>query len=312
MSSLSPLCHCMVLVTCHDYQNTIQTSISCSPAHPATCQHIECKNIHCPSSSLRIASQNAFQQDSNGDCWAELPLQITNSNGGRHLPCCYVPIWNQVPMIINGLLDHHITDWISANRNCIIALLFVTFMIEFWTNYLAEDWEEDMLHKLLSMTLGNSTFWDCTVAIQAKNSLLQGTISHLPDDKPWYQLAAGMEIWLSQKISIEKLNKVPEFCKWLNKVQRCNEGLCANREEYECIKKDMRDSSHHTNNYTEPSSCCVPNNDNLAPTVPFAPCKQCPKLLETECKLLNDHDGWLCCQLSQRHTSGSHHLGNVM
>lgn len=101
---------------------------------------------------------------------------------------------DQVPIILGSLLDHHVTDWISADRDRIVALPFVAFMIEFRTNYLAEDWEEDTLCELLSMTQGGSTFWDYAVAIQANNSLLQGTTSHLPDDKLQHQLAASMEV----------------------------------------------------------------------------------------------------------------------
>ena len=56
---------------------TIPTSISCSPARPAMCQHIESKNIHFPSSSLWIASRNAFQQDSKMLC----PIQKHRSSG---------------------------------------------------------------------------------------------------------------------------------------------------------------------------------------------------------------------------------------
>lgn len=189
---------------------------------------------------------------------------------------------DQVPMILGRLLDHRVTDWISADRNHMVALPFVAFMIEFQTNYLAEDWEEDTLHELLSMTQGSSTFWDYAVTIQATNSFLQGTTSHLPEDKLQHQLAAGMEIRLSKKISIEKLNKVPEFRKWLNKVRRCDEGLRVDREEYKQIAKDTRDSNCRANNYAEPFSCHVPNNNSQAPTVPFAPRKQCPTLLNTE------------------------------
>ena len=93
------------------------------------------------------------------------------------------------------------------------------------------------------MTQGTSSFWDYAVAIQSKNSLLRGTVSQLPDDKLRHQLVAGMEVRLSKKVSSEKLNKVADFHRWLNEVRRCNEVLCAEREEYERIAKDNRESS---------------------------------------------------------------------
>jgi hypothetical protein len=67
-----------------------------------------------------------------------------------------------------------------------------------------------------------------------------------------------MEIRLSKKVSSEKVNKVTEFRKWLNEVRRCDEVLLAEREEYEHIAKDNRDSSRHANNFSEPSSCHSP------------------------------------------------------
>jgi hypothetical protein len=85
--------------------------------------------------------------------------------------------------IIGGILDDRVTDWIIAERKCLIALSFDVFMMDFRQNYLAEDWEEDTLRELLSMSQGSNSFWDYAVAVQSKNALLRGTTSHLPDDK---------------------------------------------------------------------------------------------------------------------------------
>jgi hypothetical protein len=156
---------------------------------------------------------------------------------------------DQVSLIVSGLLDNHVTDWIGSDCERIVSFPFATFMIEFRSNYLVEDWEEDTLRKLLSMTQGSSSFWDYTVAVQSKNSLIRNTASHLPDDKLHHLLGAGMEIRLS-KVSSEKVNKVMDFHKWLNEVRRCDEVLRAEREEYERIAKDNRDSSRRAN-FTE-------------------------------------------------------------
>src|ERR1700691_3493025 len=120
---------------------------------------------------------------------------------------------DQVTLILSGILDDHIGDWISADRDPLVTLSFNAFMVEFRLNYLAEDWEEDTLHKLLGMTQGTSSFWDYAVAIQSKNSLLHETPLHLPDDKLCQQIGVGMEVRLSKKVSAEKLNKVVDFHK---------------------------------------------------------------------------------------------------
>jgi hypothetical protein len=77
-----------------------------------------------------------------------------------------------VSLIIGGIMDSHVNDWIVSNCDRLVALPFSAFMSKFHLNYLAEDWEEDTLRELLSMTQGTSSFWDYTFAMQSKNSLL--------------------------------------------------------------------------------------------------------------------------------------------
>ena len=154
---------------------------------------------------------------------------------------------DQVLLIIDGIMDSHVNDWIISDRDRLVALPFSMFMSKFCLNYLTEDWEEDTLHELLSMTQGTSLFWDYAITIQSKNSLLQGTISHMPNDKLCHQLGANVEIRLFKKVSLEKVNKVLDFCKWLNDVRRCDDVLHMEREEYECIVRDNRESSPQMN-----------------------------------------------------------------
>jgi hypothetical protein len=91
------------------------------------------------------------------------------------------------------------------------------------------------------MMQGTSCFWDYTVAVQSKNSLLCSTTTHLPDDKLCHQLGAGMEVRLLKKVSVEKVNKVEEFRKWLNDVRRCDDVLCAERGVQVHCKGKQRD-----------------------------------------------------------------------
>jgi hypothetical protein len=211
---------------------------------------------------------------------------------------------DQVSLIIGGILDDCVTDWIIAEHKHLIALSFNVFMMDFRQNYLAEDWEEDTLRELLSMSQGTNSFWDYAIAIQSKNALLHGMTSHLPDDKLRHQIGAGMEVCLSKKVSSEKLNKILDFRKWLNEVKQCDDVLLAEREEYERIAKENHDTSRRSNYTSKPSFRCTPsNNNNSSQTAPFASttnipitCKQCPKLLDSECKLLNKNKGCLKCR----------------
>lgn len=81
----------------------------------------------------------------------------------------------QVHKILAGLCDNHIQDWITVDCDCFLMLSFTNFMQEFHAMYLPEDWEEITRIELLAMTQGSDTFWDFSVTIQSKNSLLRNT-----------------------------------------------------------------------------------------------------------------------------------------
>jgi hypothetical protein len=117
-----------------------------------------------------------------------------------------------------------------------------------------------------------------------------------------------METCLSKKVGREKVNKVLDFCKWLNEVKRSDDPLHDDRE-YKCLLKDSRDVSHHVNSAIKPSRC-VPNPNNSNPSTSTANstalCKQCPTLLQSKHQLLKDNDGCLKC----RCVFVNHHAAN--
>jgi len=55
-----------------------------------------------------------------------------------------IPADKQVWKIPAGIKDHHIKDWISVEREALLALTFEEFMVEFRTNYLEEDLESQL------------------------------------------------------------------------------------------------------------------------------------------------------------------------
>jgi len=115
-----------------------------------------------------------------------------------------IPADKQVQKILTGIKDHRIKDWISVERETLLALSFKDFMSEFHTNYLEEDWESTTRHQLLTMTQGNQVFWTFAVALQAKNSLLINTPSYLQKDKLRHQIEAGIDAKLAKKCDAEK------------------------------------------------------------------------------------------------------------
>ena len=153
-----------------------------------------------------------------------------------------IPGDDQVSMIVGGLLDTRVADWIDTDRMCIVDLSFADFMDEFRHAYLEEDWEEDTRRDVLGMSQGSDSFWDYAVSLQSKNSLLRGTTSHLSDEQLRHQLGAGMELRLSKKIGGKKVNKIVDFRRWLNEMKHFDDQIRDECEEYERIFKESREA----------------------------------------------------------------------
>ena len=89
-----------------------------------------------------------------------------------------VPADKQVAMVVPGLKDIHICDWLAADHKHLIALPFPGFMKELRENYLHQDWEDQVHNNILMLTLAgaNTTFWNWVQHLLKLNCLLQGRL----------------------------------------------------------------------------------------------------------------------------------------
>ena len=85
----------------------------------------------------------------------------------------------QVRKVIAGPHNPHIQDWVRVNCDRLLQLKFAMFILEFKAAYLPKDWEEIMQIELLQLTQGSNNFWDFTVQVQTKNSILIDTPTSL-------------------------------------------------------------------------------------------------------------------------------------
>jgi len=90
-----------------------------------------------------------------------------------------VPDDKQVTMIIPGIKDLHICDWIAAECARIVTLPFAEFMTKMRLNYLPQDWEDQVCNDILTSTLTTSkmSFWNWLQHLLKLNCLLCGTSS---------------------------------------------------------------------------------------------------------------------------------------
>jgi hypothetical protein len=159
----------------------------------------------------------------------------------------------QVRKILTCLRDSRIKDWISTDRDRLLQLSFSEFMKEFRAAYLDDDWEEGVRRELGNMMQGPQSFWDYAIQVQAKNSLLISTASHLDEDKLRHRIEAGMEESLSRHCVMAKMNQEKSFKKWVIEVKKRDDLMHAERKEFEIITKSTRELSCKANPLGEPS-----------------------------------------------------------
>jgi hypothetical protein len=94
-----------------------------------------------------------------------------------------------------------------------------------------------MCRELGRMSQGNEPFWDFNIRVQAKNSLLMNTTSHLNEEKLRHQLESGMDELLAARCNHSKLSQVVGFKQWINDVRNIDELMRAERHEFEKIAK---------------------------------------------------------------------------
>jgi hypothetical protein len=211
----------------------------------------------------------------------------------------------QVKKILPGLRDSCIRDWLASDRERIRELTFDDFMNEFRAAYLDEDWEENMRRELGGMTQGKDSFWDYTIRVQSKNSLLTGTPSHLSQEKLRHCIEVGMNDLLAHRCANAKANKEGEIKKWLADMKRIEDTMRAERREFEEIAKVACDNGRHSNALGEPSNHTnVSSTRDAAKGAPIS--GKLPKLTELERRLLFDNEGCLkCCRFFVNHKSAT-------
>jgi hypothetical protein len=111
-----------------------------------------------------------------------------------------VPAEKQVCRILAGLHDIRIQDWVGVHRECLLDMIFAAFMDEFKTAYLPKDWGKITCIEL-QLNQGSDSFWDFCVQVQAKNSTLSGTKSHLDDTQLRHHVESGMSAKLALRSS---------------------------------------------------------------------------------------------------------------
>jgi len=221
-----------------------------------------------------------------------------------------VPADKQVSLILPGIKDICMCDWIMADQACITSLTFTNFIKEPHENYLQNDWEDQIWNNILTSTLASSkkSFWNWSQQLLSLNCLLHNTPSVFNDVALRNHLKAHLDNELKEKLKHSKAQNDKVFKTWVATVCLLDEARTTkNKHQLDLIEGALQCQAKcqatdtnalcgpsHCNNTTSSSSTSSSTSNCLAP------------LAEGERSLLNEHDGCTKC----RHFYIGHHSHN--
>jgi len=213
-----------------------------------------------------------------------------------------VPSEKQVTMIIPGIKDLRIHDWISAECTHLVNLPFVDFMKEMRVNYLHQDWEDQIQNQILTSTLTSlkTSFWNWSQKLLKLNCLLCGTPSVFDDAAIHNYLKAHLdeELWACLKHNEAHKDKVLKS--WIMSVHLIDEACTVKMKRHcELIEETLNHQAKCQNTKMDtlcgPSHCGNTSQSNAVSGIWSSNFVKLPPLTNTECTLLHEHDGCTKC-----------------
>jgi len=131
-----------------------------------------------------------------------------------------VPADKQVSLILPGIKDICIRDWITVDEARITSLPFDNFIKELCENYLQNDWEDQIHNQILTSTLVTSkkSFWNWSQQLLSLNCLLCNTPSVFDDVTLCNHLKAHLNDELKEKVKHSEGHNNKVFKTWVTAV----------------------------------------------------------------------------------------------
>ena len=167
-----------------------------------------------------------------------------------------VPAEKQVTMVIPGIKDLRIRNWITAERARIVALPFADFMAEMRLHYLPPDWEDQVRNEILTSTLTSSgtSFWNWSQQLLKLNCLLRRTPSVFDDPTLRNHLEAHLDNELKAKLRHSKACKDKVLKSWVVSVHLLDEARAVEtKRQCELIEETLQQQAKKQNTNSGPS-----------------------------------------------------------
>ena len=211
-----------------------------------------------------------------------------------------VPADKKVAFILPGIKDFRIHNWVAADCATIIALPFTAFMSQLCDNSLHPDWEDHVCDKILKLVLDptKGSFWDWSQNVIKLNCLLRDTPSLFDDTTLWNQLDAHLDDDLKDHVKHSKAKKEKTLKSWVDAVHRLDETqISENKRQREFIEESLNQhqskcratEANPLRNETNKNHRTYSSSSTSSTYIPL------PVLLDSECTLLNNHNGCTKC-----------------
>ena len=209
-----------------------------------------------------------------------------------------VPADKQVTMIIPGIKDIRIRDWIGANRDRIVALTFAEFMKEMRLNYLPQDWEDQVQNDILTSMLTTSalSFWNWSQKVIKLNCLLRNTASAFDDNALRNHLEAHLDDELKAKVRHSDARKDKNLKMWVAAVCLLDEARAVEtKRQREFIEETLQCQAKRQNTNTSRRGNTSQNNTSTSSSSTSTSYTRLPALTDGERTLLNENEGCTKC-----------------
>ena len=214
-----------------------------------------------------------------------------------------VPTEKQVAMVIPGLKDIQIRNWIVADRPHIVALPFPDFMKELRANYLQQDWEDQVQNDIPTSMLTNTkmTFWNWAQHLLKLNCLLRGTSSAFNDSTLCNHLKAHLDDDLKACVRHSDACKDKVFKTWVAAIHLIDEARTVEtkrqrdliEETLQCqLKHQNTDSLHHSYRRAKTTGSTAQASSSSSSSSMI----HLPVLTDNEGVMLNEHEGCTKCR----------------
>jgi len=201
------------------------------------------------------------------------------------------PKEQRIAHIITVFKDPLIQNWITSNRDGLVALTFEEFMKKLRGMFLPKDWEETVRIQILGSKMPrNECFILWAQGLQATNCVLRNTRSHMTDEHLSDTLEANIDADLRLLAREAEASSKEKLTEWMELMERLDakRKMELKRQREVAAEEVMRTSGAKRQN--------TRNSSAFTTSASRTEQKRLPRLTQEEKDILSKHQGCFKCR----------------